>query len=181
MCARSGIETPRSVTLRVQPKLFNIRVICSAVGCSYQMCEMQMFSTERTALISQLFDVSSQFNFVGRILGPRGLTAKQLEAETGCKIMVRGKSSMRDKKKVGHFLFSLSFLFILYNNISIHFLLLLFQLSPFYLIFIVFSLIFCFPFFYYFVFSFLYFALFVLFTLLFKFILFICCWFVCLD
>ncbi|KAJ3610828.1 hypothetical protein NHX12_022918, partial [Muraenolepis orangiensis] len=27
------------------------------------------------------------FNFVGRILGPRGLTAKQLEAETGCKIM----------------------------------------------------------------------------------------------
>ncbi|XP_056324985.1 protein quaking-B [Danio aesculapii] len=42
------------------------------------------------------------FNFVGRILGPRGLTAKQLEAETGCKIMVRGKGSMRDKKK-SHF------------------------------------------------------------------------------
>ncbi|KAI3367630.1 hypothetical protein L3Q82_026476, partial [Scortum barcoo] len=41
------------------------------------------------------------YNFVGRILGPRGLTAKQLEAETGCKIMVRGKSSMRDKKKCG--------------------------------------------------------------------------------
>ncbi|XP_009291393.1 protein quaking-A isoform X1 [Danio rerio] len=39
------------------------------------------------------------YNFVGRILGPRGLTAKQLEAETGCKIMVRGRSSMRDKKK----------------------------------------------------------------------------------
>ncbi|CAG01998.1 unnamed protein product, partial [Tetraodon nigroviridis] len=39
------------------------------------------------------------FNFVGRILGPRGLTAKQLESETGCKIMVRGKGSMRDKKK----------------------------------------------------------------------------------
>lgn len=44
--------------------------------------------------------LSLQYNFVGRILGPRGLTAKQLEAETGCKIMVRGKSSMRDKKKV---------------------------------------------------------------------------------
>lgn len=46
--------------------------------------------------------LSLQYNFVGRILGPRGLTAKQLEAETGCKIMVRGKSSMRDKKKVRH-------------------------------------------------------------------------------
>ncbi|KAL0274927.1 UNVERIFIED_CONTAM: hypothetical protein PYX00_002944 [Menopon gallinae] len=39
------------------------------------------------------------FNFVGRILGPRGMTAKQLEQETGCKIMIRGKGSMRDKKK----------------------------------------------------------------------------------
>lgn len=42
----------------------------------------------------------SQYNFVGRILGPRGMTAKQLEHETGCKIMVRGKGSMRDRKKV---------------------------------------------------------------------------------
>ncbi|XP_036815538.1 protein quaking-B isoform X1 [Oncorhynchus mykiss] len=47
------------------------------------------------------------FNFVGRILGPRGLTAKQLEAETGCKIMVRGKGSMRDKKKVVVFVFAM--------------------------------------------------------------------------
>lgn len=28
------------------------------------------------------------------------MTAKQLEQETGCKIMVRGRGSMRDKKKV---------------------------------------------------------------------------------
>ena len=41
-----------------------------------------------------------QFNFVGRILGPRGMTAKHLEQDTGCKIMVRGKGSMRDKAKV---------------------------------------------------------------------------------
>ncbi|KAL3119379.1 hypothetical protein niasHT_006576 [Heterodera trifolii] len=40
-----------------------------------------------------------EYNFVGRILGPRGMTAKQLETETGCRIMVRGKGSMRDKKK----------------------------------------------------------------------------------
>nr|4JVY_A Chain A, Female germline-specific tumor suppressor gld-1 [Caenorhabditis elegans]4JVY_B Chain B, Female germline-specific tumor suppressor gld-1 [Caenorhabditis elegans] len=39
------------------------------------------------------------YNFVGRILGPRGMTAKQLEQDTGCKIMVRGKGSMRDKSK----------------------------------------------------------------------------------
>jgi hypothetical protein len=28
------------------------------------------------------------------------MTAKQLEADTGCKIMVRGRGSMRDKQKV---------------------------------------------------------------------------------
>lgn len=39
------------------------------------------------------------FNFVGRILGPRGMTAKQLEQETGCKIMIRGRGSMRDRRK----------------------------------------------------------------------------------
>nr|CDS34514.2 hypothetical protein HmN_000886900 [Hymenolepis microstoma] len=39
-------------------------------------------------------------NFVGRLLGPRGLTAKQMEQDLGCKIMVRGKGSMRDKRKV---------------------------------------------------------------------------------
>ncbi|CAI4231832.1 unnamed protein product [Auanema sp. JU1783] len=36
-----------------------------------------------------------RYNFVGRILGPRGMTAKQLEEETGCKIMVRGRGSSR--------------------------------------------------------------------------------------
>ncbi|VDM49641.1 unnamed protein product [Toxocara canis] len=40
-----------------------------------------------------------EYNFVGRILGPRGMTAKQLEQETGCKIMVRGRGSMRDRRK----------------------------------------------------------------------------------
>uniref|UniRef100_A0A7E4VP68 KH domain-containing protein n=1 Tax=Panagrellus redivivus TaxID=6233 RepID=A0A7E4VP68_PANRE len=39
------------------------------------------------------------FNFVGRIIGPRGMTAKQLERATGCKIMIRGKGSMRDVRR----------------------------------------------------------------------------------
>uniref|UniRef100_A0A8R1TYZ0 KH domain-containing protein n=1 Tax=Onchocerca volvulus TaxID=6282 RepID=A0A8R1TYZ0_ONCVO len=39
------------------------------------------------------------YNFVGRILGPRGLTAKQLEEESGCRIMIRGRGSTRDDGK----------------------------------------------------------------------------------
>ena len=57
---------------------------------------------ETCLLVCGLICFYFQFNFVGRILGPRGLTAKQLEQETGCKVMVRGKGSMRDKKKVSH-------------------------------------------------------------------------------
>lgn len=34
-----------------------------------------------------------KYNFVGRILGPRGMTVKQLEKETGCKIFVKGRAS----------------------------------------------------------------------------------------
>lgn len=44
-------------------------------------------------------DKYPNFNFVGRILGPQGTTAKDIEMYTGCKIMVRGEGSMRDKKK----------------------------------------------------------------------------------
>ncbi|VDP72990.1 unnamed protein product [Echinostoma caproni] len=40
------------------------------------------------------------FNFVGRILGPDGSTAKCLQQCLGVKIMVRGRGSMRDRKKV---------------------------------------------------------------------------------
>lgn len=39
-----------------------------------------------------------KFNFVGRIIGPRGLTLRQVEQETGGKLLVRGRGSMKDKK-----------------------------------------------------------------------------------
>ena len=39
------------------------------------------------------------YNFVGRLLGPRGATLKRLERETGCRIMIRGKGSIRKDKE----------------------------------------------------------------------------------
>uniref|UniRef100_A0A0K0ECP5 KH domain-containing protein n=1 Tax=Strongyloides stercoralis TaxID=6248 RepID=A0A0K0ECP5_STRER len=44
-------------------------------------------------------DKYPKYNFIGRILGPKGLTAKELEVKTGCKIMIRGKGSIKDKSK----------------------------------------------------------------------------------
>lgn len=44
--------------------------------------------------------LSPQVNFVGKLLGPQGSTIKRLQEETGAKISVLGKGSMRDKNKV---------------------------------------------------------------------------------
>lgn len=52
-------------------------------------------------LVNKLFlNVPPQFNFVGKILGPQGSTIKRLQEDTGAKISVLGKGSMRDKNKV---------------------------------------------------------------------------------
>ncbi|XP_029818912.1 KH domain-containing, RNA-binding, signal transduction-associated protein 1 [Manacus vitellinus] len=40
-----------------------------------------------------------KFNFVGKILGPQGNTIKRLQEETGAKISVLGRGSMRDKAR----------------------------------------------------------------------------------
>lgn len=47
-----------------------------------------------------MLEFVSQVNFVGKLLGPQGSTIKRLQEETGAKISVLGKGSMRDKSKV---------------------------------------------------------------------------------
>ncbi|KAL3981488.1 KH domain family protein [Acanthocheilonema viteae] len=37
--------------------------------------------------------------FIGRILGPRGISVKQLEAQTHCRILIRGKGSIKDARR----------------------------------------------------------------------------------
>jgi splicing factor 1 len=38
-------------------------------------------------------------NYIGLIIGPRGMTQKQMELETGCKISIRGKGSAKEGSK----------------------------------------------------------------------------------
>uniref|UniRef100_A0AC35U0C8 WW domain-containing protein n=1 Tax=Rhabditophanes sp. KR3021 TaxID=114890 RepID=A0AC35U0C8_9BILA len=42
----------------------------------------------------------AEYNFIGRIIGPRGMTVKYLEHRAGTKILIRGKGSMRDEGKL---------------------------------------------------------------------------------
>lgn len=39
------------------------------------------------------------FNFVGRLLGPRGNSLKRVEVTTGCRVYIRGKGSIKDIDK----------------------------------------------------------------------------------
>ncbi|KAL3503686.1 hypothetical protein ACH5RR_038135 [Cinchona calisaya] len=39
------------------------------------------------------------FNFVGRLLGPRGNSLKRVEASTDCRVLIRGRGSIKDPTK----------------------------------------------------------------------------------
>lgn len=41
-----------------------------------------------------------QYNFVGRLLGPRGNSLKRVEASTDCRVLIRGRGSIKDPIKV---------------------------------------------------------------------------------
>ena len=45
-------------------------------------------------------DYCFQFNFVGKLLGPKGNSMKRLQEETMTKMAILGRGSMRDKQKV---------------------------------------------------------------------------------
>lgn len=53
------------------------------------------------------FLLSFQFNFVGKLLGPKGNSMKRLQEETMTKMAVLGRGSMRDKQKVKKHTFTL--------------------------------------------------------------------------
>lgn len=53
--------------------------------------------SERVAIPA---DINPNINFVGLLIGPRGNTLKKIEKESNCKIMIRGKGSVKEGKVV---------------------------------------------------------------------------------
>jgi protein quaking len=45
-------------------------------------------------------DKYPNYNFVGRLLGPRGNSLKRVEATTQCRVYIRGRGSVKDSVKV---------------------------------------------------------------------------------
>jgi protein quaking len=58
------------------------------------------YTVKRILRLEIPVDNYPNFNFVGRLLGPRGNSLKRVEATTGCRVFIRGKGSIKDPEKV---------------------------------------------------------------------------------
>ncbi|KAL8135502.1 KH domain-containing protein At5g56140-like [Apium graveolens] len=54
---------------------------------------------KRTIRVDIPVDHYPNFNFVGRLLGPRGNSLKRVEANTDCRVLIRGRGSIKDPVK----------------------------------------------------------------------------------
>ncbi|CAL5422903.1 unnamed protein product [Camellia sinensis] len=57
------------------------------------------YTVKRILRLEIPVDTFPNFNFVGRLLGPRGNSLKRVEATTGCRVYIRGKGSIKDPDK----------------------------------------------------------------------------------
>ncbi|CAL9195095.1 unnamed protein product [Musa hybrid cultivar] len=51
---------------------------------------------KKTIRVDIPVDHYPNYNFVGRLLGPRGNSLKRIEATTGCRVLIRGRGSIKD-------------------------------------------------------------------------------------
>ncbi|KAK7271404.1 hypothetical protein RJT34_27270 [Clitoria ternatea] len=51
---------------------------------------------KKTIRVDIPVDTFPNFNFVGRLLGPRGNSLKRVEASTECRVLIRGRGSIKD-------------------------------------------------------------------------------------
>ncbi|XP_011000365.1 PREDICTED: KH domain-containing protein At5g56140-like [Populus euphratica] len=54
---------------------------------------------KRTIRVDIPVDKYPNYNFVGRLLGPRGNSLKRVEASTECRVLIRGRGSIKDPAK----------------------------------------------------------------------------------
>lgn len=53
---------------------------------------------DETKIKKKVF-LPTDFNFAGLIIGPKGANQKRLEEKTGCKIIIRGRGSVKEGQR----------------------------------------------------------------------------------
>ncbi|XP_058743257.1 KH domain-containing protein At3g08620-like [Vicia villosa] len=77
--------------------------ICGAPGLAMDWqgtpASPNSYNIKRILRLEIPVDTYPNFNFVGRLLGPRGNSLKRVEATTGCRVFIRGQGSIKDPDK----------------------------------------------------------------------------------
>ncbi|KAJ6724064.1 STAR PROTEIN HOMODIMERIZATION REGION-RELATED [Salix viminalis] len=78
--------------------IFLVDVITRKTGWALKVAHPGLI-VKRTIRVDIPVDKYPNYNFVGRLLGPRGNSLKRVEANTECRVLIRGRGSIKDPAK----------------------------------------------------------------------------------
>ena len=84
---------------KIQYNIIYLKVLVSGKGIQQKANKQLKYIHKKDIYLLYLTNVSFQFNFVGKLLGPKGNSLKRMQEETLTKMAVLGRGSMRDKEK----------------------------------------------------------------------------------
>ncbi|XP_017481280.1 PREDICTED: KH domain-containing, RNA-binding, signal transduction-associated protein 3-like isoform X1 [Rhagoletis zephyria] len=95
---RLSDEFPLSVLL-IEEAFERVYTTGRIPGTEYHADVYQQKPTKVTQKVYVPTRQYPKFNFTGKLLGPKGNTLRRLHQETQCKIIIKGRGSMRDREK----------------------------------------------------------------------------------
>ncbi|GMY30747.1 KH domain-containing protein At5g56140 [Fagus crenata] len=81
---------------RFQSEMSGLLQPSSAQNWLSSQCSPSGLIVKRTLRVDIPVEKYPNFNFVGRLLGPRGNSLKRVEASTECRVLIRGRGSIKD-------------------------------------------------------------------------------------
>ncbi|GMY30751.1 KH domain-containing protein At5g56140, partial [Fagus crenata] len=81
---------------RFQSEMSGLLQPSSAQNWLSSQCSSSGLIVKRTLRVDIPVEKYPNFNFVGRLLGPRGNSLKRVEASTECRVLIRGRGSIKD-------------------------------------------------------------------------------------
>ncbi|KAL4618359.1 hypothetical protein ACB098_06G002900 [Castanea mollissima] len=81
---------------RFQSEISGLIQPSSAQNWLSSQCSSSGLIVKRTLRVDIPVEKYPNYNFVGRLLGPRGNSLKRVEASTECRVLIRGRGSIKD-------------------------------------------------------------------------------------
>ncbi|KAJ9562879.1 hypothetical protein OSB04_008039 [Centaurea solstitialis] len=99
MFSNGGANLNRWATSPIQSEMSALLQPSSAQSWLGSQGSSSALVVKRTIRVDIPVASYPNFNFVGRLLGPRGNSLKRVEASTDCRVLIRGRGSIKDPAK----------------------------------------------------------------------------------